>query len=194
MERSTRRGKSCALDGGSGKMPALPRPEINSMLSETPSSMPYVRQNRKTGMISYKVQKELRARYNHIERKNYTKIFAKLFSHWLKTPLFRLHPLFSRERSPQLYQLWLPKATRERKKLLSTQRFRALRVANIWAPFLLPLRQKWKQNPPPLRPPTRLSDQEATPPPRYATTSQSRTQAIIGAVATSIRLGTIQAT
>ena len=60
MERSTRRGKSCALDGWSGKMPALPRPEINSMLSETPSTMPYARQNRKTGMISYKVQKERR--------------------------------------------------------------------------------------------------------------------------------------
>src|SRR5437588_12181054 len=29
----------------------------------------------------------------------------------------RLHPLFYRERSPQLHQLLLPKATRERKRL-----------------------------------------------------------------------------
>src|SRR5205807_9357958 len=73
------------------------------------------------------------------------------------------------------------------------QRFPPLRVAKIWAPFLLPLRQKWKQNPPPLRPPTRLSDHEATPHPRYAITSQSRIQAIIGAVDTLRRLETIQA-
>src|SRR5205085_12081522 len=111
--------------------------------------------------ISLRLVSELRARYNHTERKNHTKFFAKLFSHWLKTPLFRLHPVFYREGSPQLHQLWLPKATRERKKLPSTQRFPPLRVAKIWAPFLLPLRQKWKQNPPPLRPPTRLSDHEA---------------------------------
>src|SRR5437588_10290567 len=43
--------------------------------------------------------RQLRVRYNHSERKNHTKFFAKLFSHWLKTPLFRLHPLFYREKS-----------------------------------------------------------------------------------------------
>src|SRR5947209_9648715 len=41
-------------------MLALPRPEINLTLSEIPSTMPYARQNRKTGMISYKEQKERR--------------------------------------------------------------------------------------------------------------------------------------
>src|SRR5437660_38132 len=137
--------------------------------------------------------RKLRARYNHTERKNHTKFLAKLCSHWLKTPLFRLHPLFYRERSPQLHQLWLLKATRERKRLPSTQRYPHLSVAKVWAPFFLPLRQKWKQNPPPLRPPTRLSDHEATPHPRYAITSQSRIQAIIGAVDTLRRLETIQA-
>src|SRR5437588_3463575 len=44
---------------------------------------------------------KLRVRYNHSQRKNHTKFFANLFSHWLKTPLFRLHPLFYREGSPQ---------------------------------------------------------------------------------------------
>src|SRR5205085_3783683 len=109
------------------------------------------------------------------------------------TPLFRLHLLYYRERSQQLHQIWLPKATRERKKLLLTQRFPPLRMAKIWDPFLLPLRQKWQENPPPLRPPTRLSDHEATPGPRYAISSQSRIQAIIGAVDTSRRLETIPA-
>src|SRR5205807_8275928 len=45
------------------------------------------------------LSKKLHVRYNHSERKNHTKFFAKLFSHWLKTPLFQLHPLFYRERS-----------------------------------------------------------------------------------------------
>src|SRR5205085_190088 len=40
--------------------PTLLRPEINSILSETPSTMPYVRKNRKTGLISYKVQMKRR--------------------------------------------------------------------------------------------------------------------------------------
>src|SRR5205085_9501140 len=95
---------------------------------------------RKNNQTIMKRKSKLRARYNHTERKNHTKFFAKLFSHWLKTPLFRLHPLFYRERSPQLHQLWLPKATRERKRLPLTQRFPPLRVAKIWVPFLLPLR------------------------------------------------------
>src|SRR5437588_8668463 len=55
-----RRGKSCALDGGSGKMLASPRLEINLTLSGIPFIMPYARQNRKTGTISYKEQKERR--------------------------------------------------------------------------------------------------------------------------------------
>src|SRR5437588_9375293 len=41
-------------------MPTLPQPETSSTLSETPSTMPYARQNRKTGMISYREQKEKR--------------------------------------------------------------------------------------------------------------------------------------
>ena len=49
-----------------------------------------------------------RVRYNHSQRKNHTTFFAKLFSHWLKTPLFRLHPLFYRERSQphHFYHVW----------------------------------------------------------------------------------------
>src|SRR5205085_11450943 len=60
MERSTRSGRSCALDGESRKLPERSRPETNSMLSETPFTMPYARQNRKTRTISYKEQKERR--------------------------------------------------------------------------------------------------------------------------------------
>src|SRR5947209_11916565 len=42
-------------------------------------------------------RQKLRARYNHTKRKNQTKFFAKLFSHWLKTPLFpALPPLLQR--------------------------------------------------------------------------------------------------
>src|SRR5437588_1459221 len=55
-----RREKSCEPDGGNGKMPTLPQPETSSTLSETPSTMPYARQNRKAGMISYREQKEKR--------------------------------------------------------------------------------------------------------------------------------------
>src|SRR5437588_4027824 len=44
---------------------------------------------------------KLRAHYNHIETKNHSKFFAKLFSHWLKSPLFWYHPLPYRERSLQ---------------------------------------------------------------------------------------------
>ena len=40
---------------------------------------------------------ELRVHYNHSQRKNHNKFFAKLFSHWMKTPFFRLHPLIYRE-------------------------------------------------------------------------------------------------
>src|SRR5437588_12906137 len=60
MERSSRSGRSCALAGESGKLPERSRLEINSMLSETPFTMPYARQNRKTGTNSYKEQKERR--------------------------------------------------------------------------------------------------------------------------------------
>src|SRR5437588_9618307 len=41
-------------------MLALPQPGINLTRSEIPFTMPYARQNRKTGMISYKEQKERR--------------------------------------------------------------------------------------------------------------------------------------
>ena len=36
----------------------------------------------------------LRVRYNHSERKNHTKFFAKLFSHWLKTLFSGFIPSF----------------------------------------------------------------------------------------------------
>src|SRR5205085_9657255 len=85
------------------------------------------------------------------------------------------------------------KGNKGKKKITFNPEIPSFEGGEIWPPFLLPLRQKWKKNPPPLRPPTHLSDHEATPPPRYAITSQSRILAIIGAVDTSRRLETIQA-
>src|SRR5437588_10976854 len=41
-------------------MSSLPQPETSSTRLETPSTMPYARQNRKTRMIAYREQKEKR--------------------------------------------------------------------------------------------------------------------------------------
>src|SRR5205807_9841313 len=64
----------------------------------------------------YEVLKKLRVRYNHSQRKTHTKFFAKLFSYWLKTPLFRLHPLFYRERSPQTTFIMSSTSSKGKKK------------------------------------------------------------------------------
>ena len=108
--------------------------------------------------------RELCVRYNHSQRKNYTKFFAKLFSHWLKTPLFRLQPLFYRERSQPPPFSCIPLAIKGRRKLPSTLRF-------------LPLRESSPPHLPVLNRPFLhlLSDHEAKQPPLCATTPQSWT-------------------
>ena len=107
---------------------------------------------------------ELRVRYNHSQRKNHTKFFAKLSSHWLKTSFFRLHPLFYRERSQLPPFSCLPLAIKGRRKLPSTLRFLPLKESS--PPHLLVL------SPPS---PHLLSDHEAKQPPLCATTPQSWT-------------------
>src|SRR5205807_9199545 len=96
----------------------------------------------------YEVLKKLRVRYNHSQRKNHTKFFAKLFSHWLKTPLFRLHPLFYRERSPQTTFIMSSTSSKGKKKTTFKDRKSVVKGKKIYAPFLLQIRKKWKQNTP----------------------------------------------
>ena len=114
-------------------------------------------------------QRKLRVRYNHSQRNNHTKFFAKLFSHWLKTPFFRLHPLFYRERSKQPPFSCLPLAIKGRRKLPSTLRF-------------LPLKESSPPHLPALsRPFLRLlSNHQAKQPPLYTTTPESWTPNSIG--------------
>ena len=47
------------------------------------------------GTLGVLVEAKLRVRYNHSKRKNHTKFFAKLFSHWLKTFFSGFTPSFT---------------------------------------------------------------------------------------------------
>ena len=107
---------------------------------------------------------ELRVRHNHSQRKNHTKFFAKLFSNWLKTPFFRLHPLFYREKIQQPPFSCLPLAIRGRRKLPSTLRCLPLKESS---PLHLPALSRPS--------PRLLSDHEAKQPPLCVTTPQSWT-------------------
>ena len=107
---------------------------------------------------------KLRVRYNQSQRKNHTKFFAKLFSHWLKTPLFRLHPLFYRERSQPPPFSCLLIAIKGRRNLPSTLRILPLKECS--PPHLLALSRPFL---------CLLSDHEGKQPPLCTTTPQTWT-------------------
>ena len=63
--------------------------------------------------------RKLRVRYNHSERKNHTKFFAKLFSHWLKTLFSGFTPSFKeKEVHHHFYYVFLWQQRKEKDYLL----------------------------------------------------------------------------